>query len=584
MNESLETIKVFFKHRPQNIISYIPECSKKETLDKIRPKINQMKENHLFVVGNGDTITIDLEGEIPLESILDENEGKNPKLFIFDPEYSKQENQAKSKQLIKTKENININKSENKGNENKKEINQLKEKIKILSSEVFYYSCIFENKNGHDLYKYFFQFYTELFKIGINLAKLSLNEIANDVVSLSNKIFNIGKNLDIIDNNQLNEYKYDLLLIKEFNFVIDLLESFGKISKTNYVNIFILFEKIFNDSQQYGLDKEDFVNLLNALKDIIGKYETNYIYIEIFLINFEIINKKTQILNYIFDKKNINLFEGMLPILNKIFSNDITEKLNFKDIQYNKYYFQFRTDVFYEINNNCIINEDSLGEMVFFYFENKIMNEFEKREKEDGNFIEKNIDNFRYYVEFLEKNHQEMIKENNFLSITFTIAFVKCYIYKVIKSIHENDGSIKDPDYLFYSVLRFKDNRSELSPYKTSIKLYFLKLLIYINGNYSDIRNLQLNKYCLEDLRNKLDTFKIEKEFGFDFMFIPVQLDTDNNAYNSIIEKFFNSQKLFDDKKLIDNINNNVDIFYCLFQISIFLIIITKLILLPKNI
>ena len=89
MSESLETIKVFFKHRPQNIISYIPECSKKETLDKIRPKINQMKENHLFVVGNGDTITIDLEGEIPLESILDENEGKNPKLFIFDPEYSK---------------------------------------------------------------------------------------------------------------------------------------------------------------------------------------------------------------------------------------------------------------------------------------------------------------------------------------------------------------------------------------------------------------------------------------------------------------------------------------------------------------
>ena len=85
MNESLEMIKVFFKHRPQNIISYIPECSKKETLDKIRPKINQMKENHLFVVGNGDIITIGLEGEIPLEAILDENEGKKGKTIYFRP-------------------------------------------------------------------------------------------------------------------------------------------------------------------------------------------------------------------------------------------------------------------------------------------------------------------------------------------------------------------------------------------------------------------------------------------------------------------------------------------------------------------
>ena len=96
MSKYLGKIKVFFMHNPKKIISLLNEYSKEDTLDKIRPKINKMKENHLFVDSEGDIIDIDLESEILLEDILIEKEGKNPKIFIIDPDYSEKENQVET--------------------------------------------------------------------------------------------------------------------------------------------------------------------------------------------------------------------------------------------------------------------------------------------------------------------------------------------------------------------------------------------------------------------------------------------------------------------------------------------------------
>ena len=57
MEKPLGKIKVCFTHDPKRIISYLPKgYSKEETLDKIRPKINKMKENHLFVDRDWDLI------------------------------------------------------------------------------------------------------------------------------------------------------------------------------------------------------------------------------------------------------------------------------------------------------------------------------------------------------------------------------------------------------------------------------------------------------------------------------------------------------------------------------------------------
>ena len=438
-----------------------------------------------------------------------------------------------------------------------------KKRIELLFNEILYYSKIFENNSYHDhaLYSLFFQFYAELFKIGINSANFTLDEIVNDIIYPSNIIFYIGKNLGIIDNIQTSQNKDDLLLIKEFHFV-KYIKLYRKITKENYVNTFIIFEKLFSDFQQNLMDIEDLDYLFHFLKEIIFKYDTNYIYIEIFLLNLEMINIKKEVLNYILDKTNIELFGDLFPILDKIFYDAINDKFSFRGIQNNKNYFQFNSDIFSEINNNCIKNEDTLGEMVFFYFENKVMNELNKKEKEERNYIERNIENLRYYLQFLEKNYYD-IKKGNFLSIIFAVAFLKCYIYKVIKSIQENDENFRDFDYLFKDVLKFKENSSKISPFITSIKLYILKLLIYSNGNFSDIRELDLSKFWINDFKDKLDS--IEKEFGFDYMLLPIQLDTNINIYNSIIQKFFNKQNIFNDKNIIKEINNNVDILYCLF-------------------
>ena len=75
--------------------------------------------------------------------------------------------------------------------------------------------------------------------------------------------------------------------------------------------------------------------------------------------------------------------------------------------------------------------------------------------------------------------------------------------------------------------------------------------------------NLNLNIYGLEDLGNKLNLYK--KETGFDFLFIPLQLNTDIKVYNLILEKLFHQENFFNDSKIIKEVNNNIDILYCIF-------------------
>ena len=75
--------------------------------------------------------------------------------------------------------------------------------------------------------------------------------------------------------------------------------------------------------------------------------------------------------------------------------------------------------------------------------------------------------------------------------------------------------------------------------------------------------NLNLNIYGLEDLGNRLNLYK--KEAGFDFLFIPLQLNTDIKVYNLILEKLFHQENFFNDSKIIKEVNNNIDILYCIF-------------------
>lgn len=71
--------------------------------------------------------------------------------------------------------------------------------------------------------------------------------------------------------------------------------------------------------------------------------------------------------------------------------------------------------------------------MIIFYFENKIMNELNKKQIEQEKYIEKNIESLRYFVDFIEKKYAVIEKYSNLLYLNFAIAFVKCYIFELIK-------------------------------------------------------------------------------------------------------------------------------------------------------
>jgi len=87
------------------------------------------------------------------------------------------------------------------------------------------------------------------------------------------------------------------------------------------------------------------------------------------------------LLTFMLDEKYSFLYGDMFPIFDKIFSEEIKEKFKFintKDLNY----YEFNSEEFSEINNLCRNNQkDDLGEMLFFYFESKIMNELNKNQK-----------------------------------------------------------------------------------------------------------------------------------------------------------------------------------------------------------
>ena len=277
--------------------------------------------------------------------------------------------------------------------QNKKDIedekNKLKKEINNLSESYFYNSKIFlttNNKESIDnFYESFFKFYTKLFLTGIGMAKLSLREIYNEIIPLSNKIFCIAKNIGIMDNNEKKNYEDHFLLISEFNLFIQTIEFYKKIEKINYMNVFSSFNKLYNNDIEINkLDKDNINKLLDILRDNIPKINLNNIFVEIFLYEYKK-HKNKEMIKFILDKNFNFIYGDLIPIIDLIFSKEITDKLEFnKKIDEND--LQFNSGEFQEINKMCGQDENVFSEMLMFYFENKIMRVFSKFRMEEDFF------------------------------------------------------------------------------------------------------------------------------------------------------------------------------------------------------
>ena len=94
--------------------------------------------------------------------------------------------------------------------------------------------------------------------------------------------------------------------------------------------------------------------------------------------------------------------------------------------------------------------------------------------------------------------------------------------------------------------------------------MYIIKLIFNNCGNFSTFAGINFKqKYFIdEDIEQKINKF-----YGFDFLFIPLQLNTQEEIYNSILTKFFQQKQIFEitsDDEINKIINYNVDILYCM--------------------
>ena len=83
----------------------------------------------------------------------------------------------------------------------------------------------------------------------MGFGKLTLKDIYEEIIPLSNKIICITKNLGILNNIENYKYKGELLLISELNYFIQLVEKYKTINKKIYVNIFMYFKKLYINSR-----------------------------------------------------------------------------------------------------------------------------------------------------------------------------------------------------------------------------------------------------------------------------------------------------------------------------------------------
>ena len=551
LNEELNFIKNYFNFDKNNKKNFNIRSLRNSINALVR---NQQNKQGSYVINLQEIFQMDKEAnELEFDDIINEQEDDNNDFHILDFDYNK----------------ISDNKIKNNFDN---EISKLKNEINLLYDLLLYNSKIFENsiynKDLENYYNSLSKFYIKLFTSTFGIAKLSLEDIYLQIILVSDKIFYLSKNLGVLDNSKMSNYRDEFILISEFNFLIHIIKLYEKISKKNYIKIFNIFNKLYNNNCINNvLDINDINSLFEVLEDNIPKYNLNDNYIEIFEYELKLKEErgKKEIIKYMLDNKFSFLYSDLIPLMDIIFAKEIKNKLKFDNQKDDDYYnyFKFDSIIFGEINKIFGNNNDILSEMLLFYFENKIMKEIYKKNLKEENFFENaNIrDNFIKCLEFLEKEYN---KKNYILSVLFSIAFIKCFLYKLIKYVMDEPEHLKIDEIIFKYAIKFEDENC--SPYRKSLQLYILKLLFHYSGNLHNYLNLKLNALHIDDSKIK-EKIYIEnyKNYGLNSLLIPIKSNEDNKTYKIIILKIFQlkSMEIIIDQEINQAINNNIDLLFC---------------------
>ena len=326
---------------------------------------------------------------------------------------------------------------------------EIENKLNSRANECFDNSRLFDIKDKDHLeylYKHFSNFYTYIFSE--KLGNYFIKEIYMKIISLSDNVYYFAKNLGLFDN---IPYKDEPALISEFNYAIQIIKKYNKINKKIFKDFFNVFNKIYK-SNKNNLDDDfqnDIVKFLKIFEE--NKFiNLNDIYQEIF--GYELI-KNPKLVNFIIKDNKYSI-----PIIDIIFKN-----YKFDD------FFAIREGYVRQISQKS--KENNLREMLLFYFENKILNE---NKKVDKNFYEN-------YSKLLKKCIDCLVKEKSEeLSKLYSMAFIKISIYKLINYLYSCDEIFEKGEDIFNDVIGFgynlDDKNKNLTKIKNSIQMYILKL------------------------------------------------------------------------------------------------------------
>ena len=482
---------------------------------------------------------------------------------------------------------------------------RLIEKIHKLGNEYIYYSKInhFNDKTSDDkekLINSFVKFFKELFNTNFGFAKLGTDTDFNEkILNFIKKIYMNNLEIDL----SINENS--LILISEFFDIFETFEKYGKNSKSVTFNLLQKMKEIYdieNDNHS-RLDYPKIVIQINSLFDFIQKNVKGK-ELEILLLNLLVKEGKKskennfylELLNLIFTKFSPDfslnfLYAYLSPFIDQLFGEEITQCLNFQKRPDNQ------TDILassrypkcFGILDSNIRNNIILEETMLFYFESKIMFIFDNSFR-DEDFLEINNGIYSYLEYFLHKleefelfkRRNDVNQNNNRLLKIFSIAYIKCYYYKLINYLYANHLVLeKDFKNIIEDIYTGKANQE----FKNSMMIYVLKLVFRTIGYLDEFEigekyykhYMNIFENFVEEVKNNgyWDFEKIVNQYsGFDFIIYP---NNNQDKFFQILDNVLVIKKNCinqDNYKetLYSNINsiNDIDLLYCLLLNIIF--------------
>ncbi len=567
--------------------------------DKLKQELIFIKKYFCFDSGKNNFNIIKLRKslsklvkEYQKEKGLDDNEDKEEDILDID----ENENNDNKNKIEQKKDNIIIIKTSDKDiiedefNYSQKQILLEKEnlirQIKKLAHDFILTGKKNKNNNQKDyIYDKFIAFYKKLFETNYGLGKLNNKEFVIEIRDLSKKLFLNSISLGLMNNIENYKDKKILLIISEF---VDIIETFEIPKDYKCKDFFLPLLKILKELYDSPNDNDELIksyidNFISFLKKYIKNNQFYDLLIEILIKEkrkYNNVSINNKLINFAFGKKS-NLGEDLMPIpfIDEIFSNEFNFIINDNNKKVNNdIQIEFENDIPLNKINELIGEKENkiLEEKILFYFETKIMAIFDKKynNNEKELFNDKNINYLDLFLKKLESKNNNNIQNSNLMKL-YSIAFIKCFLNKLAYfSVKYNE-----PIANFDNIVNKIKGGSE-SEFRTSIKIYFLKLFFENLGNYCDFKNFNFNTYKIDYLNekniekiinnNEIESKLIFNKYGFDYIIFPFMEYNEEKIKNfaEVIKDLINIKEknsLDNEVKLLENINKNknIDFLYC---------------------